>query len=224
MGIEAALKKLERAAAAGEPAAAPAAQPRRWWQWLLLYPAAAGALFTAVPGWIDSVQAAWNGVANRTNAEAERQQALWEKNVSCWSAPFAWHNNPSNVRVNATTCPSGDVLVRVSTPGPDSRTFLEWVELSRILGRSGTSLIPQAHAATLTAGFSPLRRELAQSRSARLYNAAYQPMAMVVCHRFLDQRHLLRHIRTPQGCFDEVIDTLNGAVVQRAQVPCRGGC
>jgi hypothetical protein len=192
------------------------AQPRRWWQWLLVYPAAATALLTAVPNWADKAQALYNNIHGRSYAESDRQRALWEKNIACFEQPSASNGNPANVRVNATVCPSGDVLIRVLPPY--GRSHFEWVELDRILhsGGGGGSLIPEAHAASLTGSVVAL-----QSLSVQDRRASYRAMPTVVAQRFLDQRLLLRHIRTPQGCIDEVIDTLNGSVVRRARAPCR---
>lgn len=196
--------------------------PTRWWHWVLLYPAAAGALLTAVPDWIDSIQAFRNGITNRSNMEAEQQLSLWRRNASCLSLPFGWYNNPGNVRVNATTCPSGDVLVRVSTPGPDSRTLLEWVDLGSILGESGGSLIPQARAAS-SRGVAQIGRASQPSQARSLSAGQPGATATPICHRY-GQRQLLRRISTRQGCFDEVIDMMNGVVVRRTRVSCRGGC
>ena len=43
---------------------------------------------------------------------ADQQAALWKKNLACSAAPFAWFNSVNNVKVDTTTCDSGDVLVR----------------------------------------------------------------------------------------------------------------
>jgi hypothetical protein len=198
---------------------------RSWWQWFLLYPTAAVALFSAAPTWIDRALAAWHGAESGSYAAAERQIALWSKNSSCSQTPYAWYRNPRHVQVDATICDSGDVLVRAQAPGGE--VHFQWIEVEPIVGGQpggGLSLIPQAHAATISTPFgpaSPMRPEAAQG--ARLFRAYYQSAA-IVCQRQLDATRLLRHVRTPGGCFDEVIDMLNGVVVQRTPVPCRGGC
>jgi hypothetical protein len=46
----------------------------------------------------------------------------------------------------------------------------------------------------------------------------------VVCTKFLDKRMVLRHLRTPQACFDEVVDSWNGTTQKRTQVACRRTC
>ncbi len=200
------------------------AQPRPWWQWLLLYPTAAVALFSAAPQWVDRGLAVYHGTNRPSYAAADRQRALWLKNMPCSQAPFAWYNNPRNVRIDATICDSGDVLIRASTP--ENQNYMEWVALDQILGAepgAGMSLIPEARAATMTAGLVPQSRPRTGD-GARLLRADYEPQATIICQRPLDSRRLYRHIRTPAGCFDEIIDMLNGTVTQRTQVQCRGRC
>ncbi|HEV2747879.1 MAG TPA: hypothetical protein VGW34_11345, partial [Allosphingosinicella sp.] len=95
-----------------------------------------------------------------------------------------------------------------------------------VVGASeGGSLIPKANAADLATRLRSLRLagwngEIGVGGPL----SASQPSATVVCQRFLDDRMLLRHISTPEGCFDETVDTLNGETVKRTQVPCRTSC
>ena len=55
----------------------------RWWQWMLLYPSLAVTIVTAVPTWIDHVQAMKIGVNSRDLAQAQEQRRLWETNLEC---------------------------------------------------------------------------------------------------------------------------------------------
>lgn len=213
------VSKSRRAAkAAGANADAEGAQsPRKWWQWLLLYPALGIALVTAAPQWIDKGRAWYNGTKLASYADAEKQNAMWRKNLSCSAVPFAWYANPNNVRVDATICDSGDVFVRASTPG--NQQFFKWIGLDDVMNiQSGGGLIPGASAA-------PMSRATLSSGWQRPRMIAVQyTNAVVVCQKFLDQRRVLRHVRTGQGCFDEIIDTFNGTVLQRNAVPCRTQC
>ena len=199
-------------------------KPRQWWQWFMLYPTVAVALLTALPTWIDKGLAVYHGTKTSSYAESDKQRALWRKNLSCSASPFSWYSNPRNVKVDATICDSGDVFVRAATP--DNQNFFEWVDLDAVVGASeGGSLIPKANAADLATRLRSLRLagwngEIGVGGPL----SASQPSATVVCQRFLDDRMLLRHISTPEGCFDETVDTLNGETVKRTQVPCRTSC
>jgi hypothetical protein len=193
--------------------------PQRWWQWILLYPAFAVALITAGPQWIDKGRALALGVKGGSAAEAEKQAQLWRKNLSCSAAPFAWFNTPSTVKVDATICDSGDIFVRASAP--DNSNYFKWVPLEDVLRSAGQSggLIPAAHAATLSASLGRPGRPAPSS----MFKLA-QGQANIICQKFIDDRHILRRVQTPQGCFDEVIDTFNGSVVSRNPAPCTPQC
>ncbi len=199
------------------PASSKGVQP--WWQLILIYPAFAIALLTAVPNWIDRGLAAYHGVQSEKFSLAERQVSLWKRNFKCLQAPTEFHSNLNNVKVDATICKrSGDIFVQVLTP--EQKSFNYWVALEDIIKppkSSPLSLIAGAEAAEM---LSP--QEFSEN-SSRIELA--QNYATLVCQKFVDQRMILRHFRTPHGCYDEIIDTYNnGAVVSRTRVPCREGC
>lgn len=207
------------------PVAAPTTpEPARWWQWILLYPALGISLLTAAPQWFDKAQSAWAGTKVPLE-DAEKQSKLWRRNLTCAAAPFNWHNNPSNVKVDATICDSGDIFVRAATPA--NGQFFKWVPIEEIVQSppvGGNPLIPTAQASTGTPGWRTLELTREARSTPALPLIRVQQQGNVICQRFIDQRMLLRHVQTPQGCFDEVVDTYNGAVVRRTQVPCRQGC
>ena len=201
-------------------------QPHAWWQWLMIYPALGSALITALPDWIDRGRAYLNGVNAPKYSIAEQQLALWKKNISCHGAPTIFHPTQANAKVDATICKkSGDVFIQVEAFGRPK--IIHWVGLDEILGidtKPSLGLIPGARAAATEANinFSDAEAPM-QSRDPRLIRAQAQ-YTNIVCQKFIDQRFVLRHLQTPQGCFDEIIDTLNGVVVKRTPTPCRGGC
>ena len=208
----------------GGRAAAPAVVPTRWWQWFLLYPALGVALLTAVPQWLDRALAVVNHTNQDSYKDALAQNKLWKKNISCGGAPSSWYVNPHNVKIDATICSSGDILVRAATP--ESSDFLRWVPVDEVIKTdSGNSIFPTARAAERPAGTSNLLLQLSGGRSpaeSLMTKVQYGPV--IICQRFVDPRHVLRHVRAGPACFDEIVDTYNGAVVQRNQVPCRNGC
>ncbi|HEU4969498.1 hypothetical protein [Sphingomonas sp.] len=207
---EAALAKPKRNKPRGK-------EPQTWWQWLLVYPALVIALITAVPNWVEKYRSARLGLNGKTVAEAEQQNDLWKRNLACASAPFSWYSNPSNVKVDATICDSGDILVRASTPS--NGQFFKWVPIDDVVAQKTqvASLIESAARAAAARG--PISRP---DRPGGVQLA--QMNAQVICQKFLNPRYLLRRVQTPQGCFDEVIDTYNGAAVQRTPAPCTPQC
>jgi len=190
------------------------ASTKRWWQQILLYPAFAVALVTAGPEWIDKARGWKSGV--KSGAESDKQAQLWAKNATCGSNPAKGFLSPRNVAVDATICDSGDILVRAVTPqNPGSLPIYKWLPLDDVVRANvGGGIISAAQAATLPA---------IGLRSTRTIAAPTHKLAMlqanILCTK-VNGRYLTRRIQTPQGCFDEVIDTFTGAVVSRNPAPC----
>ena len=191
---------------------------KKWWQQILLYPAFAVALITAGPQWIDRVKGFRLGVDSAS--KAEREAALWTKNATCGANPAKGFLTPRNVAVDATICDSGDILVRaVNEQNPMSLPIYKWLPLDDVVkANAAGGVIPAAQAATLSAqGIRRTRTEAAPG-----YKIAMM-QANILCTR-MNGRFLVRRIQTPQGCFDEVIDTFTGGVVSRNPAPCTPQC
>lgn len=187
--------------------------PQRWWQWILLYPAFAVALITAGPQWIDKAKSLKLGV--RSAAEAERQAQLWAKNASCAGTPAPGFLSPRNVSVDATICNSGDILVRAVTP--QQTQVFKWLPLDDVVRTDAAGgFISAAQAANLNV------RQSAPVTAKSVHKLALLQVN-VLCTKS-DGRYLKRRVQTPQGCFDEVIDTYTGALVSRNPAPCTPQC
>lgn len=188
--------------------------PKSWWQWVLVYPTLAISLASAAPNWVSQLKAYSLGV--RSVPEAEKQNALWQRNAACAALPFKGYMNPKHVQVDATICDSGDILVHAVTP--DNASIFKWLALDDVVrpAPSGGGLfIPAANAATVSSRLTPA---IASNASPEMVKAQFQ--VNVICQR-MNGRYLIRRVATPQGCFDEVIDTYSGAVVQRNGAPCQ---
>ena len=198
------------------PAAVPDSshKPQHWWQWFLIYPTFAIALVSAAPDWVDKVQAWTLGVSSAS--EAKKQALLWEKNQVCAGMPFKSFTNPDHIAVDATICDSGDVLMHAVTP--QNAKFFKWIAVEDIVPAKRGGLIPAANAATVD-GLLAGSAHPAQSPTLKL--AQFQ--VNVLCQR-MDGRFLHRRVATPQGCFQEVIDTFSGNMVARSPAPCVAQC
>lgn len=203
----------EKARASSRPKKSP--KPKHWWERIVIYPALLVALVTAGPQWVDRFSAMYQKIDGPSAKAAERQAELWRKNLACSAVPFAWVNSPNNVKIDTTTCTSGDVFIRAITP--DNQQFFKWIALDDVVnpgGHGGGGLFGIANAATLAGGpSSPARSMLWQAQQVD-----------ILCQKIVDDRHILRRVSTPQGCFDEVIDTYNGSVVSRKPAPCTPQC
>lgn len=212
--------------------------PTRWWQFVLIYPALAISVITAAPEWASKIGALVSHVDNRDLVEAKQQRALYAKNLDCTTAPFDWFLNPDRVNVDATICESGDIYVRASSPNnPGAQYF---VPVQRVLGDP-----EPAGAVTKASAAAPSLAEPGRARTPGLMRAVWTgtsrnllelaqikvvPRApsvvstSVVCTKFIDNRRVLRHLRTQQACFDEVVDSFTGRTQSRTQVACRTTC
>jgi hypothetical protein len=174
---------------------------------MLLYPTLLIALLTAVPEWVRLAKSWESNVPADKIDKAEKQTELWKKNLECTTAPMDFFANPSNIKVDATICESGDVFVRVFTP--DDKGVYYWVDIeSLIQTASNLELFTTAQA------FS--QPYILNVQSAR--------RSYVMCQRFLDERNLLRVVNVGNECFDEVVDTYTGQVTSRDRSQCRENC
>lgn len=214
-------KVVARVNADGESADAAARAPRRWWQWMLVYPALAVALVSAIPTYVEIFYSKKYEVPFGQSAAAKQQNDLWQRNLSCSAAPFDGLKTDFNVEVDAIICRSGDVLVRVRAP--NNASFYRWVPVDMFPIKSA-SAFPWSEA--YAADRLPLLLAQAQDR----------PAPVVICQRFLEPGKVLRRVREtaaqrgsrPDGasdrCYDEVINSYNGQVLRRAPARCDARC
>jgi hypothetical protein len=173
-----------------------------WWQWMLLYPSLVATLITAVPTWIDRIQAANIGVKASDLAQAKEQKRLWETNLDCTRAQEIQRIRTShNTEVGAQVCPSGDVLVQLKRPSAD-QTIYRWVS-ARTLEQEASLLFHPAAAYA-----SPGETVVAQVPQS------------VVNQRWLQPGLLKQRVRQGGGCLDLVINTYTGSVHSQMPVAC----
>lgn len=200
---------------------------RRFWAWFFDAPwgpaspvmrlAMAGLsaviLVGAVSQYITWANAYWMGIPFDGLREARLQERLWHKNFECatqldhQSANYAAIAG-EQVTVVTWACPSGDVLVTLESVSDEISRRSVWValdaphEAASLLER----LIPSAFAA------SP----------ERLIAQRPKPKLKVIEQKWLSKKRLQRRVqRGPNACFDEVINTRNGKVIERRPAPCK---
>jgi hypothetical protein len=218
--------------------AAPAAivpetpRPRRFWQWLLMVPAALAPLYTAAPVWVDKALAAYNNFHNGSYIESQEQIRLAQLNMDCLQAPYRYYTNPSQLKIDGTICPSGDVLVR-AVDGLQ-RQAMYFVPTSTIRSQlEAATPMSNAAPAPASAEWPDAARNLAGviraaysgtggwEPQARLYLAQGGEVRVLWTRQVPDNpRYIIQHVMRPDGCFDQVIDLANGAVVQITRTPC----
>lgn len=202
-------------------------RPKRIWQWLIIYPSLAIAVLTAVPEWINAGTAMLNGLKPSQMAEAGTQSKFWARNLKCTESVFEWVENPQNVKVDGTICPSGDIMVRIEVPNKDGhyKGSIRGILIDDILQQtkeSSLSLVSSAHAAVNPA--APLTQPSIRTLARRVL-AQNSKFAVVVCQKFLsDKRTIKRHVKVSGQCYDEYVDTYTGNIKRRQKTSCKSGC
>jgi hypothetical protein len=192
------------------------AQPTKWWQWILVYPGIVLGLLGAVPTAKEVVKSYQFDTTFGNSHDAEYQSRLWAKNSGCLrNAVFTPIKTEHSVEISTLICKSGDVLLIGKRPEWDmpQQRWVAWSDIAQDRNDKAPKigslfeLIPTAVAA------EPKRTELAQSGPSK-----------VMCQRPMGSGRLLQRIGTPQGCFDQVINTFNGWVVSSKPAACVAQC
>ena len=203
---------------------------------LLLVPAIVVPLITAVPQWVDKGVAYYKDFSSGSAAETEQQIALASRNLSCLNAPYRYYQSASTkLSIDGTICKTGDVLVRVVDEKNEGGIYWVPAEVLRqriVYSRSKINSAPRppdlapASATTWSSqGALPpyLRPAIASdgwpARSSPYFQLT-QGSVTVLCSQKIDDRHIRQRIHRPDGCFDQVLDLANGAVVSLTPAPC----
>ena len=209
-------------------------RPKRFWQSLILYPSLAIAVLTAVPEWLNAGAALWKGVKPSQMASVNTQQKFWERNMKCTQSVFEWVENPQNVKVDGTICPSGDIMVRIEVPNQNGhyRGSIRGILIDDIVRQTQISslsplpalpsLVGTAHAAVSPT--HPLPKPSIRTLANRVL-AQNSQFAVVVCQKFMsDKRTMKRHVKVSGQCYDEFVDTFTGNIKRRQKTSCKRGC
>jgi hypothetical protein len=191
------------AAAVPDTREAPSARTAAtWWQWMLLYPSLVATLLSAVPTWLDHIQAANLGVKTSDLAQAKEQKRLWEANLACTRAQEIQRiRTTRDTEVGAQVCPSGDVLVQLRRPSAD-QTIYRWVSARTLEQEASLLFHPTAAYA------SPGEMVVAQVPQS------------VVNQRWLREGMLKQRVQQGGGCVDLVINTYTGSVQSQVPMAC----
>jgi hypothetical protein len=174
------------------PTEAQPVKPKKWWQWVLVYPIFIIVLMDAVPTFKELYDSHSRDVDFGTSKIAEMRNEMWRKNMTCGMAPLDPLINDFNVAVDATICKSGDVLIRVTTP--TKKQFFEWVAIDTIF----SSITPDVVGVNLFS--SAIASELAAQNSgdpeAEIFAQYYGPV--VLCQNWISNALFVRRVNYPQ--------------------------
>jgi|WetSurMetagenome_2_1015567.scaffolds.fasta_scaffold329409_1 hypothetical protein len=189
-------------------------QPKKWWQWILVYPGLAIAIIASVPTLGGVIKSISMGVSFTRVYDAEEQHRLFCENYDCiQKEPFTIIKNKFNVEIGSLVCESGDVLITGKRPEWDKPQY-RWVSLESI---------------------APSNRLNKANNLLEVFTVAYAiavdslflvqaPPISVICQRWVGNGLLFQRISTSAGCFDQVINTYTGLVVSSNPAQCSPNC
>ncbi len=176
----------------------------------------------AIPTLIEAIKSYRYDVPMFTSATAEQQQKLWQKNSDCLiGAKLEPIKTISNVEISTLVCKTGDVLLSGKRPGSafPQQIWISWHEIARATTDDSASVN------SLPSLFSSIHAaDVAETARTNAYTVDQQISMTVICQRWLGNGMLLQRISTPQGCFDQVVNTYNGLIVTRQPAPCDRQC
>lgn len=179
--------------------------PRRWWQWVLMYPTILVALAGAIPQYYQWIAAVAIGLSPFGDVgAAQLQDKTWERNLSCLlSIEHIKPTSSTNYSIDLLSCPTGDILVTLTPLQNPDQQVSRWIITKMLFSQVADS--------------SPPHVELAQVASA--------PPASPESVRVLDIKkqgsNVVRRIqRSDSTCVDETIDSYTGRRLDQKQAPC----
>lgn len=187
---------------------------------------------------MNSIVGWYQGFKVADSDESKQQYAIGGSNINCLQTPYRSYQSDANLAIDGTVCKSGDVLLRVANERGETAFY--WVSKDKLKERIRFSAEELAKAAKKTAAAAPpaniqpaswsggtatMRPTLAYAGSASLtgpspYLYYVQDQVVVLCTQRIDDRHVRQRIRRQDGCFDQIIDLANGAVVSVSSAPC----
>jgi len=183
-------------------------EPKKWWQWFLVYPTILLALMGAMPTYYEMGSAYIKGVKAGDSDKAILSNKMWIKNFECTTLPYEPFVTPTNTEVDATICKSGDVLIKIRTA--NNEQFFEWVAVEKI-SRIKTAAIH----------FNLFNQAMASQSKINTTSSTSNNGVVVLCQKWIGPNLLLRRVQYQgRGCFDETINTYSGQVVKSIPAPC----
>jgi hypothetical protein len=185
--------------------------PKRWWQWLLMYPTLAIALAGAVPQYYQWAQAFIIGVPTADVNEAREQAKAWERNVDCLHDIN--HIKPSAhtaYSIDLVACLTGDILLTLTPLQNPDQSISRWIVTKTFFTQIATK-------------FTPSNMERRQDRETSAATAG--PAAAATPVRVVDiktqGRLVTRRIQLSDNtCIDETIDSYTGRHLSQTPAPC----
>jgi len=179
--------------------------PRRWWQWVLMYPAIFIALAAGGPQIYRSVVAITIGLSPFANVgEAQQQQKAWERNVGCLGG--IQHIKPvsrTRYAIDVVPCPSGDILLTLSALQNPDQQVSRWIITEALFNEVAQSFFSTS----------------ALAQGAEGQRVGPTPVRVVDIKN--QGSTVIRRVQLSDNtCVDETIDAYTGRRLSEQKAPC----
>ena len=178
--------------------------PKRWCQWLLMYPTLAVALAGAIPQYYQWAEALVIGIPSGDVNDAREQAKAWERNVGCLHDID--HIKPSartNYSIDLIACPSGDILLTLTPLQNPDHPVSRWIVTRNLFTQVARSAPP----------------DMTLAEGPATPSAAATPVRVVDIKT--QGRIVIRRIQLSDNtCIDETIDAYTGRRLSQAPAPC----
>lgn len=192
--------------------------PKKWWQWVLLYPTFVIFLIGSIPTATKMIQSFRLGVPYTKVDDAETQSRLWQTNFDCvQSAAFSSKTTRSGVEIASTVCESGDVLLKGKRPDWQHPQY-HWVAWSDVASIKNDGSEVSLESKPPSAPKISKALWTSNDNQFRIMPVQYGPILM--CQVFVNQGILRQRYSTPNGCFDQFINVYTGWVIGTQPAPC----
>ena len=184
--------------------------PRRWWQWVLMYPTIVIALFAGLPQLYQWGSAVALGLSPFADVgDAQQQEAAWERNVNCLTAiNHIKPNSTTLYSIDVVPCPSGDILLTLTPLQNPTQQVSKWVITQALFSETAMSLFssPAYAQGTGTGTGAP---------------PAASPTAERVVATKTQGSTVIRRVELSNNtCVDQTIDALTGRRLSEQPAPC----
>lgn len=177
---------------------------RKWWQWVLMYPALAVALVGAVPQFGQWLSALRMGASPGSNvADLKAQQEAWNRNAKCLAEiKRVKPASQTAYAIDLLVCPSGDILLTLTPIQDASAQVSRWIMTRELLSLA-------VHTAQLPP--DPAREPLRET--------AVHATRVVGVKQSRDL--VVRRVQLSDNtCEDQTINPYTGRLVSAKRAPC----
>lgn len=211
--------------------AKPKDNPKKWWQWLLVYPAIVGMfLNTVIPPAIDYFKDKTKPDKQVIKTEqAKLNKLLWKDQISCYEKvePAVYFNQDFNANFVMRMCPNLYALVKIEAAETSFfKSGYKWVDFSDFAKKQlGSSIDYESLYNFIVTPLYAFSRShnLTQYKKNQYFKTRKRKYNKPLC-RDLKGKYIYEIKKVRKRCYLHITDTETGLEYLRKPVHCKRGC